>query len=538
MIQWRVNFILIILILFGAALIGRLFYLQINKSDFYKALAQGFYSTDSYFIGERGRIFFRNGEPLAVNIDRPFVFASPLEIEEKEKTAQKLSQALLLDEGVVLEKLQRESLHVPIKRRLTDEEIEKINSLGLRGIYLGREKGRYYPQEMLASQLVGFVDFDSQGQYGIEGYYDEVLRGKRNQAGQDIFLTIDYAIQHKAEEILKRASESLRFIDGEIIVINPSTGEILALANYPNFNPNEYSKITDFTVFKNSSTQKIFEPGSIFKPITIAAALEEKKITPQTTYIDTGSIKIGGRTIRNYSQRTWGEQSMTEVLEKSINTGVVVAERKIGHDKFLSYLYDFGFFEPTGIDFTETYSQNTEFKKGYEINFATASFGQGIELTPIQLIRSFGVIANDGNMTKPFLVKKIADGEGFLESEPEIKEDKIISSKTAAQLTAMMVSVTENGFAKSARVPGYYVAGKTGTAQIAWSAIGINQSGYSDRTWQSFVGYAPAFNPEFVILVKLNNPQARTAEYSAAPMFQELAKYILDYYQVPPDYEE
>ena len=536
MASWRINLILIFFFLFGLTLVGRLFYIQIIKEDYHKALAQGFYSTEKQVIGERGKVFFRGGEPLAVNIDWPIVFSMPVEIEEKEVVAEKLSQVLSLEKSFILEKIEKDSLYEPIKKRITDQEIKEIEELNLKGVYLKRERGRYYPQEDFASQLIGFIDVDGQGQYGIESHYNGILEGKRNEPGQDIFLTVDYSIQFKAEELLKQAKENLNIESGEIIVIKPDSGEILALANFPNFNPNQYSKISDFKIFKNSSTQKIFEPGSVFKPITFAGALEEEKITPQTVYQDTGLVKIGGRTISNYGKRTWGEQTMTEVLEKSINTGAVFVEKKLGHDNFLKYLDSFGFFKPTGIDFPEVYSENREFKKGYEVNFATVSFGQGIEVTPIQLVRAFTAIANGGKMVRPYFVKNIINSKEKIEIEPKIEEELILSSKAIAQLTAMMVSVTENGFAKTARIPGYYVAGKTGTAQIAWSSLGENKSGYSNKTWQSFIGFAPAFNPEFVILVKLDNPEARTAEYSATPIFQELATYILNYYQVPPDY--
>ncbi|OGZ18881.1 MAG: hypothetical protein A2Z68_00510 [Candidatus Nealsonbacteria bacterium RBG_13_38_11] len=203
----------------------------------------------------------------------------------------------------------------------------------------------------------------------------------------------------------------------------------------------------------------------------------------------------------------------------------------------MKYIEKFSFFKPTGIDLDEVYSENKEFKKGYEINFATASFGQGIEVTPIQLIKAYSAIANEGKMARPFVVKQIVDKNQVLETNPIISEEPVVSAKTANQLVAMLVSVVENGYSKSAGIPGYYVAGKTGTAQISFAALGMDKRGYSDKTWQSFVGFAPAFDPQFLILVKLNNPKANTAEYSAAPIFRELAKSILDYYQIPSDHE-
>jgi len=531
--QWRINSILIFILLFGLALIARLFFIQVLQGDFYKALAQGLYSLDEEIPGQRGEIFFKNGESLAINMEWPLVYASPREIENKIETAQKLAREIMIDEDALLAKFEKDNLYEIIKKRITDEEIEIIRGLSLKGIYLGKETGRYYPQETLASQLIGFLDADGTGQYGLEGYYDEILKGKGDENGQDLILNLDYSIQFMAEKLLEEAKENFDIEAGQIIVMEPQTGNLLALANFPNFNPNQYAKISDLDVFQNGATQKIFEPGSVFKPLTMVAAMEEQKITPQTTYIDKGVVEIGGWPIYNYDNRVWGEQSMTSVLERSINTGAVFAERQLGNDLFLKYLEKFGIFEPTGIDLREVYSENKEFKKGYEINFATAAFGQGIEMTPIQLIKAYSAIVNAGKMVEPRVVDKIIKNNNeIVEIQPEIGKDSVISAKTASQLTAMLVSVVQNVYTKSAQIPGYYVAGKTGTAQVpeggAYSA---------EKTMQSFIGFAPAFNPKFLILVKLDNPKTKTAEYSAVPVFHSLAKYIVDYYQIPPDYE-
>jgi len=538
---WRINSVLILLFIFGLILLSRLFFVQILQEDFYKALAMGqsggLYNIDEEVLNERGEIFFKNGEPLAINMEWPLVSVCPVEIEEKETTAEELAQVLLLDKSFILEMLNKSSLYETIKKKISQEEIEKVKSLDLTGVYLKKEVGRYYPQETLASQLAGFLDADQEGQYGLEEYYDEVLNGKK-QKGEDLHLTIDYAIQFTAEELLDTAKQTLNIEGGQIIVMEPSTGKILALADYPNFDSNQYSKIKDLDVFQNAATQKIFEPGSVFKPITMASALEEGKVTPQTTYLDPGIMKFDGWPIYNYEQRiyrgeTTSEITMTEVLEKSVNTGAVWAWQQLGQRLFSEYLEKFGIFEQTEIDIREIVPENKEFhegeKYGREINFATASFGQGIEMTPIQLLRAYSAIANGGKMVTPYLVENHYPGG-------ETKQ--VISSKTSSQLTAMLVSVVENGYAKSAQVPGYYVAGKTGTAQIAYSALNADGEGYSDKTWQSFMGFAPAFNPRFLILVKLDNPEAKTAEYSAVPIFQDLAKYIIDFYQIPTDYQE
>jgi cell division protein FtsI/penicillin-binding protein 2 len=546
--NWRYNLIFIFIILFGAAIIGRLVYIQIIRHDLYMAWAQGQQKIFQPVKGERGKVFFRNGEILATNLKTKYLLVSPYEIEEKEKTAQELGLILGLGKEEILAKLEKDSLFEKIKADLIEEKENLIQELNLPGVYIKEELFRSYPQKDMASQVIGFLGGEEKGQYGIEGYYDDFLQGKElirksdtiqdSYNGSDIFLTLDYNIQFISEKLLKKAKQNLDIEGGQIIVLDPKTGEIIALANFPDFDPNNYSEIKDFEIFQNGATQKLYEPGSSFKPITMAAAIDQGKVTPQTVYTDKGKIKIGEYTIENYNSRVFGEKTMTEVLENSINTGAVFAENQLGHDLFLKYMDSFGFFEPTSIDLQgEAFSENKIFKRGYEINFATASFGQGIEITPIQLVRAFTAIINEGRLVKPYIVEKIiTDGEEKKIS-PEISFDRVISSKTASQLTAMLVSVVENGFAKSAKIPGYYLAGKTGTAQIPWSALGVDKKGYSEKTWQSFIGFGPAFNPRFLILVKLDNPKARTAEYSALPIFKELAKYIIDYYKIPPDYE-
>ena len=537
MSNWRINLILLFICFFGIALLGKLFFIQILQGDYYKALAQGLYNLEAEVSGERGEIYFQKGEPLAINMEWPLVYASPRETKEKTDTAQKLSQVLNMDESLILGKLQKDNLYEIIKKKISKEELEAIKTLNLEGIHLGKEIGRYYPQETLASQLVGFLDQNKQGQYGIEEYYDEILQGGGKKKGSDIVLTVDYSVQFMAEKLLADASKNLEIQSGQIVVMDPRSGKILALANFPNFNPNQYSEIIDFDVFQDSVTRKFFEPGSVFKPITMAGALEEQKITPQTTYVDKGVVEIGGWPIENYDNRVWGKQTMTNVLEKSINTGAVFAEKQLGNNLFLEYIEKFGILKPSGIDLRENCSENTEFKKGYEINFATAAFGQGIDMTPIQLVRAYSGIANAGKLVRPFLADKIKEGEKVTETSPEIEEESVISAKTASQLTAMLISVIQNVYTKSAQIPGYYVAGKTGTAQVSWSALGMDKRGYSNETWQSFIGFAPAFSPQFLILIKLDNPKTKTAEYSAVPIFHDLAKYVIDYYQIPPDYE-
>lgn len=563
---WRVNLILVFFVSLWLAIIGKLFFIQVLHFDFYKALAQGQQRFLSQVQGERGEIFLKDKEkdiPLAVNRTWSFCYISPQEIKNEEETADSLSKILSLEKNETLDKINSQdegSLFLILKQKLNEEEISNIKKINLPGIYIAEENLRDYPQDSLASHIVGFLGGEGKGQYGIEGYFDDILIGKEGflegekgplglffldpksslleKKGSDILLTIDYNIQFMAEKLLKEAKEKLDFKEGNIIVMDPKSGKILALAQYPVFDLNSYSKEKNLDIFQNSAIQKIFEPGSVFKPITMAAALDQEKITPQTTYTDPGVIRIGGWPIYNYDQRTYpGKITMTEVLEKSINTGAVFAESQLGNDLFLEYIDKFSLFDKTGIDLQgEIFSQNKELKKGYEINFATASFGQGIEITPIQLVRAYGAIANGGKLVRPYVVDKIFENGKITETQPIISSP-IISQRTADQLTAMLVSVVENGFGKAAKIPGYYIAAKTGTAQVSWASLGVDKRGYSDETIQTFLGFTPAFNPRFLILVKLNNPKTKTAEYSAVPIFRELAKYIIDLWQIPPDYE-
>lgn len=523
---------------------GRLIILQIVRHGVYKAWAEGQQSAYQQTIGPRGKIFFSGGQVLAADIRGRTVSINSSEIEDKAEAAKKISAALNIEESQILDKINKSTALEKLKNIFTEKEIEDIKALNLSGVYVSGSvtSARRYPQNFLASHVLGFLGGDGAGQYGIEGYYDDVLKagesfnGLDSSSGGDVYLSLDYNIQFKAEKLLEEAKTSLGAESGQIIVMDPITGKILAMAGLPNYDPNNYSEITDFSIFQNPAVQQLYEPGSIFKPITMAAAIDKSKITPDTKYVDAGVVQIGGISIYNYDKRSYGERTMTEVLERSINTGAVFAERKLGNDDFMDYVERFGFFDKTGITLDgEVYSDNKELKKGYEVNFCTASFGQGIEITPLQMMRALSAIAAGGRMPKPYIVERtIKDGK-TTELKPEAGP-QVISPKAAAEVVAMMVSVIENGFSKKAKIGGYYIAGKSGTAQVPWTSIGVKKKGYSDKTWQSFVGFAPAYNPQFIAMVKLDNPKAGTAEYSAMPIFKTLSEYLIDYLRIPPDY--
>jgi len=561
----RINLIYFLLVLFASLIITRLVFLQIINGEINRALAKGQQEIFEEISGARGEIFLYDKDKLilaATNKSWQLCYAVPKLIEDDISTAELLAPILDLEEEEILDKIKdKDRLFVLLKRELNAEETDEIIKLDLKGIGLQEEPLRFYPYGQLASDVLGFVNEDGKGQYGIEGYWNDALTGRDGwqkieygpfgrfwegdtavlTRGGDLILTIDRNIQSQAEGLLEEFAGRFDFQAGQIIVMEPITGRILALADFPGFNPDEYEEYAEkkeIGIFQNKVIQELYEPGSVFKAITMATALNEKKITPETTFIDRGHVIIADKKISNYDERIWGERTMTEVLEKSINTGAVFVQSQLNNDIFTDYLERFGFFEKTNIDLQgEVYSENKEFKKGWAVNFATASFGHGVEMTLLQLARAYCAIANEGRLVQPYLVEKVIRNGISEEFTTNENSEEIITSETANQLTKMLVSVAENGFSELAKVPGYYIAGKTGTSQIPFSSLGMNQSGYSDQTWQSFIGFAPAFEPKFVIAIKLDNPSTRTASESTTLIFKDLAKYILDYYQIPPDRE-
>lgn len=563
--NWRINFVLVAIVIIGTVIIYRLFYLQILERKLYEAQAIGQQTDFNSVIGPRGQIFCENSQEtkgvessgevksLAINKDNWTISVDSREIADKEVFAELLSQNISQKKEEILSKLNSEDFYIVIEKNLSTAELDRIKTLKLKGLFWQNDPDRFYPQGDMAAAVIGFLGGTAIGQYGVEGYYEDILKGKTGVKtersgigsvildndrisldGSDVYLTIDYNIQFQAENLLKQEQKNNDIDSGQIIVLKPDTGKILALANFPNFNPNQYSKEKDLDIFQNSATQKLFEPGSIMKPFTMAAALNEGKITPDTTYIDTGVVTFGTKSIHNFANEIYGEKTMAQVLENSINTGAVFAEQQISHKIFFDYIDKFGFTSKTGVDLqAEAYSRNEGLKNGPDMNFATASFGQGIELTPIQIARGFCAIANGGKLVKPYIVEKIVNGPEVSYTKPKVS-DPIISQQTITQLNAMLINVVDNGFNKVAKIPGYYFAGKTGTAQVPLE----NRKGYDpDKTIQSFVGYGPAFNPQFLILVKLDNPKVPKSSLSAVPIFKKLAQYIINYWQIPPDYD-
>lgn len=447
----------------------------------------------------------------------------------------------------------------PLRPRITDEQYEALKKLNIKGLGYQEKEWRFYPEKNIGGQLFGYVSADADdngGKYGLEGYYDDILQGKVGEIfserdafgnliaigknslvpkedGADLVLTLDRAIQYKACAEIKAMVESSEAKMGNVIVMDPKTGAILAMCSWPDYNPEEYYKVKDINVFNNPAIFASYEPGSVFKTVTMAAALDAGKVEPETAYVDTGEVAFGKDIIRNFADTVYGKMTMTQVLEYSINTGVIYAMRQMTAPIFSEYVKKFHFGKPFGIELGKEMSGSIgNLDKKAEIYAATVTFGQGLTVTPLQMITAVAAIANGGKMMKPYIVSQIIHKDRVENILPQ-EISQPISSVSAAKLAGMMVSVTENGHAKKAQIPGYHVAGKTGTAQVPRSGGGYKSE---DSVIGSFVGFAPFADPAFVMLVRVDEPvHGKVGEAVAAPVFKNVGQFILQYYNIPYD---
>ncbi|MDD4607091.1 MAG: penicillin-binding protein 2 [Patescibacteria group bacterium] len=567
----RITFVKIVIFFCLTLIIVRLFSLQVVNSGFYKTMASGLHEFYQDVSPRRGEIYIHNHDlnlgqqkkdyPIATNVELNLLYAVPNTIIDPAATLEKLNTVLNLtpeDQEIILQRLKKEDdIYEPIQHYLNNQQKDDIQALNLEGLHFISETKRYYPENDLFSQVVGFVGHDDDkilGRYGLEEKFEKELAGQQGtieaekdalgqmialgsqsiqqvKNGMSLVLTLDYPIQHFVCNQLKEAVEHYGAKSGSIIIMQPQTGKILAMCNEPSFNPNEYNQVDDINVYINSAVSKIFEPGSVFKAITMAIGLETQKITPDDTYQDTGEVKIAGYTIKNSDLKAHGQKTMTEVLEESLNTGSVHVALKVGPHSMRQYIQDFGFGESTGIELpSEGMGNTSRLDEEKDIYTATISFGQGISVTPIQMLNSFSTIANGGKMMQPYLVEKIINPDQTeIINEPKFVR-QVISPATANTLKGMLVSVIENGHAEKAGVEGYYLAGKTGTAQVP----DPNRGGYSNKTIHTFVGFGPADDPQFAVLIKLDEPtNVKYAASSTAPVFGQIAKFLLNYLQIP-----
>lgn len=555
---WRYRFILFFFLFLFFTVITRLFYWQIVRAQELAELGQAQYGRAIKLNPTRGEIRTADGFAIAANKLSYLVFANPKEVKSVHQEAETLASLLDVDSASVSALLSLNRFWVPIKSHVDRRDKEKIEPLNIPGIGFQEQYIRFYPEASTAAKLLGFVGKDEngadKGYFGLEGFYDRQLRGKEGLAvqihdalgrpilakmndavgkvdGRDLILHVDRTIQFILDRELKEGVDKYEAVSGMAIVMNPKTGGILAMSSFPNYDPRHYQDYSD-DLYRNPLITDTYEPGSTFKPLVMASALDARLVDPDTRC----SICAGPVTIGEYQIHTWNDEynaneTMTEVIQHSDNTGMVFAGRKLGLDRMLSYFEKFGIGETTGIDLQgEVEASIRPRNSWYPIDAATATFGQGITVTPIELITAFSAIANGGKRMEPHVVASVQTPSGeTIAIQPKILSQPI-SDKTAKIMTEMMVNAVNKGEAKWARLKGYRIAGKTGTAQIP-------VAGHYDptKTIASFIGFAPADDPKFLMLVVIDRPTVRIyGAETAAPIFFNVARNILTYYNVAP----
>jgi cell division protein FtsI/penicillin-binding protein 2 len=559
----RCYFIFTSIILWGLALLGVLFFYSVVKHQEYVKAAEEQHIAKKIIKGKRGQIYVYDSPEkeslfaVAINSESFRVSLVPKNVRDIDKVAEELSKIIGLSKEEIKTRYTpyKDNFYMPpLKKGLSYEQAEAIEKLKLVGVLIEREDKRLYPEKSLLAQTIGFVDYEGNGQYGIEGVFDSylkpsigiaigrkdllgnfvnILNSEKAKNGADIYLTIDRNVQFVVEEKLKKAIETYKADAGEVIVLEAKTGNILAMAQWPTFDLNEFNKVPveNHDLFLNKVIQATWEPGSILKPIVMAAALDSGAVPDNYENTYGNVVVVQGHEIHTATNKAYGRETLSQILENSDNVAMVDISSKLGTEKMYEYLKNFNFGEKLGIEIgPEASGKLLEKKKWRDINRATISFGQGISVTPLQIASAYLAIANGGRLIQPKVVEKIVFSDGREEVFPTKEIRRVISEETAKKITNMLISVVERGHGKKAAVPGYQVAGKTGTAQIP-----LPSGGYEENTHiGSFAGFLPADNPRFVILVKLDRPKTvEFAESSAAPTFSEIASFLLTYYKVP-----
>jgi cell division protein FtsI/penicillin-binding protein 2 len=573
-IEGRVALLRWLLVVLLVILVVNLFAKQVIGGSKYKAMAKDQQTAKLTSQPERGKIYAYDKTasdfgvtearhdkqffPLATNIMKFDVWVVPRNLKNPEETAKILAEKLSLDANQLLPDFKSNKLYIPpIIKRIDKIKAEEIANLNLRGVITVPSPVRFYPEGTMAAQLIGFVNYDGEGSSGIENYYNNELKGvpgvvyglkdtkgrvigvndqTRAQNGVDLVLTIDSTVQFIAETKLKEAIEKYGATGGTIIIAEPDTGRVLAMANNPSFDPNKFNEVPkeQQSLYINPAISDVYEPGSIFKPMIMAAAIDAGKVEPDTKPEDlpggfNNMVTIDGYEIHNSQDKAFGFETMTKVLENSDNIGMIWVADRMGNDIMGKYIKDFGIGAKTGIDAgAEGGGKMSDPAKWRNVNRATISFGQGISATPIQIISAYMALANDGKLVKPHLLDTIISASGEEKKIETTEVRQVIKKETADKIKEMLVSVVENGHGKKAKVDGFRVAGKTGTAQIPKK----DGPGYEEEAHiGSFAGFAPADDPKFVMMVKLDRPSnVEWAESSAAPTFGEIAKWLLTNY--------
>lgn len=560
----RIRLISIGTILFALLLMTKLYYVQIVSGEEFSERADRQYVRPVGGVFNRGSIFFKAKDGTlmaAASLRTGYTIAiNPKLLDDHEKVYEEISQFISVNKEDFLARAAKSTdPYEEIAKRIDPEIAEKISALNIPGVNIYKEKWRYYPGGVLAGQTIGFVGFKGDtlgGRYGLENYYNDTLaRNDKNvyvnffaevfsdihksftdtgTAEGDITTSIEPNVQSYLEKHLGevQAKFGSKLTGG--IIIDPKTGEIYAMGAVPTYNPNSFQTEKNVSVFTNPLVQNIYEMGSIVKPLTVAAGLDANVITAKSTYYDAGFITLNNKTIYNYDQRGRGYTDMQQVLSQSLNTGVAYIVTKLGNKKFADYMSRYGIGSVTGIDLpNEAKGLTDNLKSNRDVEFATASFGQGIAMSPIAMTRALSVLANGGMLVTPHVGTKIDYKVGFSRDIVYPAPTRVISDEASHEISRMLTEVVDKALLEGkVKMDHYSIAAKTGTAQIA-----IPGAGYSpDKFLHSFFGYFPAYNPRFLVFLYTVEPQGvEYASHTLTEPFVDITKFLINYYEIPPD---
>lgn len=560
----RIRVLMIFIGLAGAIVIGKLFLLQIVNKNFYKEKAERQYITPSSNVFDRGNIYFTNKDGLNVTsatVVSGFKLAiAPNRLENIDDTYEKINSVIPIDKDDFINRASKKGdPHEDIVDRVSEEDAKIIADMKLPGVNLIREKWRFYPGGNLASKTIGFVSYRGgglSGNYGLEEYYNDVLSRndgdfyvdffaeifanigstifKNNSMTGDIVTSIEPTVQSELENIVSGIKNKWNSESVGGIVMDPFTGEVVAMASAPSFDLNYFNKVSDMNIYVNPFSQNVYEMGSIIKPLVMASAIDAGVVTPETTYQDFGSVKVDDKVLSNFDKKARGVINMQEVLSQSVNTGMVFVGNKLGKDAFKDYMlnkYKLG--DKTGIDLpNEVGGLVGNLKTPNNVNYATATFGQGIATSPINIVRAFATLANGGYLVTPHLATSIIETSGVKkELTYDKSEEPILKPETISDIQSMLTQVVDDGYRMGMKY--YSIGAKTGTAQIAKPG-GLGY--YDDRNLHSLIGFFPVSNPKYVLYIFNVYPKnALFAIQTLADPFFDMVQFLINYYQIPPD---
>ncbi|PIR39956.1 MAG: hypothetical protein COV33_02420 [Candidatus Zambryskibacteria bacterium CG10_big_fil_rev_8_21_14_0_10_34_34] len=563
----RIRFISVIIILVALIMVVRLYFVQIVDGKTFSADAERQNINENTISYDRGNIYFESKDreiiPAAISRSGFTVAINPKVIENPDSIYKQLSQFLVLDEEEFLAKVsKKDDPYEEIAEHLNTETANKVQKLNIYGVTISTDKWRFYPGGSLASNVIGFVGFDGDelaGRYGLERYYEDTLKkdpskiynnffaeffsnvkgslGEHSKEEGDIITTIEPSTQLFLESELKNVREKWGSDEIGGIIINPNNGEITAMVWIPSFDLNNFSE-SNAKFFNNPMVESVYEMGSIIKSITMAAGIDSGTVSAESTYYDAGFLFLNKRRISNYDNRGRGTVNMQEVLNQSLNTGAAYVALKMGNESFSDYMKSFGVGTETGIDLPNEgrgLIKNLDSKRDIEI--VTASYGQGVAFTPIATVRALSVLANGGTLITPHLVKKIEYKSGLSKKFSFISDKQVIKKETSEEISRMLTNVVDTTLrGGNAKIPGYSVAAKTGTAQMT----NEGEAGYVEGKYlHSFFGYFPSYEPKFLVFLFHTYPKGvRYASETLTDPFLNITKFLINYYQIPPDRPE